>query len=119
MDTSMSFLDTGREPGDAPAAFLGFRHRVRPARRRGVEDVLLEVLSCAKADAEDEVDELAEPSYVETRPSPVNRPAQDINTLSRHDLVKRSGYDPAAARRVRTGRYVLRTWLAASSMART
>jgi len=73
MDTSMSFLDTGREPGDAPAAFLGFRHRVRPARRRGVEDVLLEVLSCAKADAEDEVDELAEPSYVETRPSPVNR----------------------------------------------
>ena len=45
-------LDTGREPGDAPAAFLGFRHRVRPARRRGVEDVLLEVLSCAKADAE-------------------------------------------------------------------
>jgi hypothetical protein len=43
-------LDTGREPGDAPAAFLGFRHRVRPARRRGVENVL-KVLSCAKADA--------------------------------------------------------------------
>jgi hypothetical protein len=33
-----------------------------------VAGVLLAVLSCAKADAGDEVDELAEPSYVETGP---------------------------------------------------
>jgi hypothetical protein len=33
---------------------------VRPARRRDVEDVLLAVLSCAKADAGDEAGELAE-----------------------------------------------------------
>ena len=32
----MSLLDTDREPGNAPAAFLGFRRRVRPARRGGV-----------------------------------------------------------------------------------
>jgi hypothetical protein len=32
------------------------------------------VLSCAKADAGDAADELAEPSYVETGPSPVNQP---------------------------------------------
>ena len=32
----MSLLDAGREPGNAPAAFLGFRHRVRPVRRGGL-----------------------------------------------------------------------------------
>ena len=32
----MSFWTAGREPGNAPAAFLGLRHRVRPVRRRGV-----------------------------------------------------------------------------------
>ncbi len=37
----MSFWDTGREPGNAPAAFLGLRRRLCAGRRRGLLRALL------------------------------------------------------------------------------